>query len=91
VGENDPRVDPWHTRKFVAALQAANTSRNPILLVSFANAGHGGIGSAEDQQIAMGSYMMEFMYDQLGVKWVTPELAKQKNSSPPDGHSTSRQ
>jgi prolyl oligopeptidase len=76
TGENDPRVDPWHTRKFVAALQAANTSTNPILLISFSNAGHGGIGSAEDQQIAMDTYMTEFMYDQLGVKWVTPELAK---------------
>ena len=72
VGENDPRVDPWHSKKFAAALQAANTSKHPILLISFSNAGHGGIGSSEDQQISMGTYMMEFLYDQLGVKWVEP-------------------
>jgi len=87
VGENDPRVDPWHTRKFVAALQAANSSSNPILLISFSNAGHGGIGSAEDQQIAMSAYRVEFMYEQLGVKWVTPEMAKPPDSSGA-GHST---
>ncbi len=74
VGENDPRVAPWHSKKFAAALQAATASKNPVLLISFSNAGHGGIGSAEDQRIAMGTYMMEFLYDQLGVKWVAPEM-----------------
>lgn len=76
VGENDPRVDPWHSRKFTAALQAANASKNPILFISFSNSGHGGIGSAEDQRIAMGTYILEFLYDQLGVKWVAPEIVK---------------
>jgi prolyl oligopeptidase len=75
VGENDPRVDPWHSRKFAAALQAATASKNPVLLISFSNAGHGGIGSAEDQRIAMFTYFMEFLYDQLGVKWVEPQMA----------------
>ena len=74
VGENDPRVSPWHSRKFAAALQAATTSKNPVLLISFSNAGHGGIGSAEDQRIAMDTYMLEFMYDQLAVKWVAPKI-----------------
>ena len=76
VGENDPRVDPWHSRKFTAALQAATTSKDPILLISFSNAGHGGIGSAEDQRIAMDTYVLEFLYDQLRVKWVAPEILK---------------
>ena len=75
VGENDPRVAPWHSRKMIARLQAATTSGRPVLLISFSNAGHGGIGSPEDQQIAMGTYIFEFMYDQLGVKWVSPTLA----------------
>jgi prolyl oligopeptidase len=74
VGENDPRVDPWHSRKFAAALQAATASKDPVLLISFSNAGHGGIGSSEDQQIALQTYGLEFLYDQLGVKWVTPQL-----------------
>ena len=74
VGENDPRVDPWHSRKFAAALQADTSSKYPVLLISFSNAGHGGIGSAEDQRTAMGTYMIEFLYDQLGAKWVEPEM-----------------
>jgi prolyl oligopeptidase len=76
VGENDPRVDPWHSRKFTAALQAATASKDPLLLISFSNAGHGGIGSPEDQRIAMDTYVLEFLYDQLGVKWVAPEILK---------------
>lgn len=72
VGENDPRVEPWHSRKMTARLQAATASGNPILLISFSNAGHGGIGSAEDQRVAMATYWSEFMYQQLGVKWPNP-------------------
>ncbi len=75
VGENDPRVDPWHSRKMIARLQEATTSGRPVLLISFSNAGHGGIGSPEEQRIAMGTYTFEFMYDQLGVKWVNPAPA----------------
>jgi len=66
VGENDPRVDPWHSRKFAAALQAATASKYPVLLLSFSNAGHGGIGSSQDQQVSMAAYELEFLYDQLG-------------------------
>ena len=84
TGENDPRVDPWHSKKFAAALQAATASKNPILLISFSNAGHGGIGSSEDQQVAMATYELEFMYSQLGVKWVEPAT----NSSTPTAAQT---
>jgi prolyl oligopeptidase len=65
VGENDLRVDPWHSRKFAARLQAASASDLPIFLISFSNAGHGGIGSGEDQQIAMAAYSWAFFFDQL--------------------------
>lgn len=75
TGENDPRVDPWHSRKFAAALQAATASKYPVLLLSFSNAGHGGIGSSEEQQISMATYELEFLYDQLGVKWVEPQTS----------------
>jgi len=75
VGENDPRVDPWHSRNFAAALQAATASKYPVLLLSFSNAGHGVIGSSEDQQISMAAYELEFLYDQLGVKWVEPQMS----------------
>jgi len=67
VGENDLRVDPWHSRKFAARLQAASTSGRPIFLISFSNAGHGGIGSGEAQQIAMAAYRWTFFFDQLAL------------------------
>jgi prolyl oligopeptidase len=41
TGANDPRVAPWQSRKFAAALQAENTAGTPILLLTRMNAGHG--------------------------------------------------
>lgn len=67
VGENDLRVDPWHSRKFAARLQATSTSTLPIFFISFSDAGHGGIGSGLDQQIAMAAYRWSFFFDQLGA------------------------
>ena len=50
AGENDPRVPPWHSRKFVAALQAAKSGDAPILLRTSATAGHG-MGTAMSERI----------------------------------------
>jgi prolyl oligopeptidase len=74
-GDNDPAVAPWNSRKMTARMQEANASGRPVLLVNFTNAGHGGIGSSEDQQAAMDTYQYEFMYDQLEVTWISPTLA----------------
>lgn len=41
AGDTDPRCPPWHARKFVARLQAAQTGDAPILLRVWENAGHG--------------------------------------------------
>jgi prolyl oligopeptidase len=41
TGANDARVEPWHSRKFAAALLAARSTSAPILLRTSANAGHG--------------------------------------------------
>jgi prolyl oligopeptidase len=41
TGENDPRVDSWHSRKMIASLQAATSSPRPILLRTNLAAGHG--------------------------------------------------
>jgi prolyl oligopeptidase len=76
VGENDLRVDPWHSSKYAAALQAASTSGLPILLLSYANAGHGGIGSSENQEVVMLADGMSFMFDQLGMPFTAPKLEK---------------
>jgi prolyl oligopeptidase PreP (S9A serine peptidase family) len=54
TGENDPRVPSWQSRKFAAALQAANRSQQPILLLTRRNEGHAvnvepdGRGTARD-------------------------------------------
>ena len=74
VGENDLRVDPWHSRKFAAALQAATTSGSPVFLISFGNAGHGGIGAGEDLQVAMGAYNWTFAFDQVGATFQSAPL-----------------
>jgi prolyl oligopeptidase len=49
TGYNDPRVDPWHMAKMTAALQAATSSGNPVLLRVEYEGGHGGIGGTEKQ------------------------------------------
>ena len=49
TGLNDPRVSSWEPTKMTARLQAANASRNPILLRVETDAGHG-IGSTRGQR-----------------------------------------
>ena len=50
TGENDPRVEPYNSRKFAAMLQAKTSSGLPIYLIQRAGAGHG-MGNSLDQQI----------------------------------------
>lgn len=68
VGENDGRVNPAHSRKMTARLQAASTSRLPILLRSSASSGHG-MGTALDELIEEGADVQAFLFDQLGVPY----------------------
>jgi prolyl oligopeptidase len=49
TGANDPRVDPWQLFKMTARLQAATSSKNPVLLRVDKDAGHG-IGSSKTQR-----------------------------------------
>jgi prolyl oligopeptidase len=54
TGLNDPRVSSWEPTKMTARLQAATSSKNPVLLRIETDAGHG-IGSTlsqRDHQIA---------------------------------------
>jgi prolyl oligopeptidase len=67
TGDNDPRVDPMHSRKMTARLQAANRGGGPILLRTSASTGHGG-GSDLAEVIAQQSDAFTFMLDSLGVK-----------------------
>jgi prolyl oligopeptidase len=52
TGANDPRVDPVELFKMTARLQAATSSKNPVLLRVDADAGHG-IGSTKKQRDAI--------------------------------------
>jgi prolyl oligopeptidase len=68
TGANDPRVDPWHSRKFAARLQAANASNNPILLRTSDKAGHG-IGSSLDEVISERADLYGFLFNELSVDY----------------------
>ncbi|MDB6111110.1 MAG: prolyl endopeptidase [Pedosphaera sp.] len=71
TGDNDHRVNPSHSRKMAARLQAANKSKNPILLRTTAIAGHG-MGTGLDERIAGEADAYAFLFDQLGIKYKAP-------------------
>lgn len=77
TGTNDPRVDPMQSRKFVAALQAANKSKNPILLRTNAKAGHG-LDMALSERIEENADVYAFLFHQLGVTVKAPAAEKGK-------------
>ncbi len=64
TGANDPRVDPSHSRKMTARLQASGTKR-PVLLRTTNDAGHG-IGTALSEQVAQLADVMAFLFEQWG-------------------------
>jgi prolyl oligopeptidase len=66
TGANDPRVDPSHSRKMTARLQASGT-KLPVLLRTTEAAGHG-IGTALSERIAQQADVTVFLFDQLGAK-----------------------
>lgn len=66
TGANDPRVAPWQSRKFAAALQGATTSRQPVLLLTRMNAGHG-IGAPFSQRVGDTAIMLTFFAQELGL------------------------
>lgn len=67
AGDNDGRVNPLHSRKFAAALQASGT-RRPVLLRTSSKSGHG-LGSSLDETVALGADITAFLFDQLGLNW----------------------
>ncbi len=66
TGANDPRVAPWQSRKFAAALQAATSSGRPILLVTRTDAGHG-VGAPFSQRIGNEALALTFFAHELGA------------------------
>ncbi|HSN99396.1 MAG TPA: prolyl oligopeptidase family serine peptidase, partial [Candidatus Nanopelagicales bacterium] len=64
TGSNDPRVDPYHSRKMTARLQAA-TAGGPVLLRA-AEGGHGG-DTPLDEEIEEMADVYTFLFNELGV------------------------
>jgi prolyl oligopeptidase len=67
TGETDGRVNPAHSRKMIARLQAATSSGKPVYLSISAHAGHG-IGSALSIRVNQQADTYAFLFDQLGMK-----------------------
>jgi prolyl oligopeptidase len=72
TGETDGRVNPAHSRKMIARLQAATTG-GPVYLSINSHAGHG-IGSALSIRVNQDADWYTFLFDQLGMR-LPPQAA----------------
>ncbi|MCH7729665.1 MAG: S9 family peptidase, partial [Planctomycetes bacterium] len=68
TGANDPRVDPMHSRKMTARLQAATANKKPILLRTTDDSGHGG-STPLNERISQYADVFAFMFWQLGIEY----------------------
>ncbi|HLI18975.1 MAG TPA: prolyl oligopeptidase family serine peptidase [Rhodanobacteraceae bacterium] len=75
TGVNDPRVAPWQSRKFAAALQAATTSKYPVLLLTRMNEGHG-VTASFSQRVGNAAAAMAFFAQELGLPSGPAEQSK---------------
>lgn len=66
TGVNDPRVAPWQSRKFAAALQAATSSDRPIVLITRMHAGHG-VTASFSQRVGNKAAALTFFAHELGL------------------------
>ena len=66
TGDNDGRVNPAHSRKMTARLQAADPSGKPIVLRTSSTSGHG-FGTSLDERIAETADVYSFLLSELGV------------------------
>jgi prolyl oligopeptidase len=62
--DSDDRVDPFHARKFVAALKAASSSGEPVLLHIETNAGHGG-ADLRRAEVEKATNLISFLLSEL--------------------------
>jgi prolyl oligopeptidase len=70
TGENDRRVNPFHSRKMAAHLQAATSSDQPILLRTSGKWGHGPTSFGE--LIGLSSDQLAFFEDRLLPRQTAP-------------------
>jgi prolyl oligopeptidase len=81
TGETDGRVNPAHSRKMIARLQAA-TAGGPVYLSINLHAGHG-IGSALSIRVGQEADEYAFLLDQLGMR--LPPSAPARPRAPAGG------
>jgi prolyl oligopeptidase len=74
TGDNDPRVDPFHSRKMLARLQAAALPGRPLLLVASSDTGHG-MGTPLEAEIVETTDIHAFLLGELGVDLGPPRAA----------------
>lgn len=67
AGETDGRVNPAHSRKMAARLQATGSSDRPVLVRLSAASGHG-MGTALTERIAQKADALAFLFEQLGMR-----------------------
>ena len=77
TGANDARVDPMHSRKFTARLQAATASDSPIILRTSATTGHGG-GTPLATRIEEYVDQYAFLFRVLDIAYKTKSTAKSR-------------
>jgi len=68
TGANDPRVDPYNSRKMTARLQAASSPARPVLLRASNDVGHG-IGSPLGAVIDEQTDSFAFLMAELGMHY----------------------
>ncbi len=73
TGKNDPRVDPFHSRKMAARLAASGT-RQPVLLRT-ADTGHG-LGTPLSERIAQAVDTHAFLFAQLVMQAKKPSPSR---------------
>jgi prolyl oligopeptidase len=71
TGDHDGRVNPAHSRKMIARLQAADPGGQPILLRTSGASGHG-IGTALSERVEEFTDEYSFLLHELGVPLAPP-------------------
>jgi prolyl oligopeptidase len=79
--ENDGRVSSANSKKMVARMQAAAAPGSLTLLRMSTGAGHG-IGSSMSDRIAQDADVWSFLFDRLGVDYVSDGVASTEEETP---------
>jgi prolyl oligopeptidase len=67
ASDNDDRVNPFHSFKFLAELQSNGSKKEPYLLYYEKGGGHSG-SDVLKKQVETKAYIYSFIFKQLGMK-----------------------